>query len=87
MRKLFIFPVFLIFVSGCVHIMTDDELKTSYNIPNSFRNDNNIKAINDNKSNSSYKNPMEEMAGIFKDDEFHKILNYAKDANPDLLIL
>lgn len=87
MRKLFIFPVFLIFISGCVHILTDDELKTSYNIPNSFRNDNNIKAINDNKSNSSYKNPMEEMAGIFNDDEFHKILNYAKDANPDLLIL
>ena len=40
----------IILLSGCIHTITDDEIKSSYNMPENFRNALYIKDLNDNKT-------------------------------------
>ncbi len=77
----------IILLSGCIHTITDDEIKSSYNMPENFRNALYIKDLNDNKTISSYKEPLEEIKSMLPDNSFISILDTASKENPDLLIL
>lgn len=86
MKYLYIIFILLTF-SGCIHTITNDDIKNSYNIPNNFRNASYIDKLNDNKSNLLYKDPITEIKTMLPDDDFIAILDIATKENPDLLIL
>lgn len=84
----YIYSALIIFLlSGCVHTMTDDELKSAYNLPENFRNTSYIDDLNSNKVTLSYKDPIAEIKSMLPDDSFIAILDTASQENPDLLIL
>ena len=56
-------------------------------MPENFRNALYIKDLNDNKTISSYKEPLEEIKSMLPDNSFISILDTASKENPDLLIL
>lgn len=85
MRYLFVIIIFLL--SGCVHTINEHDIKTSYNMPETFRNKANIQSLNNNKVKKEYKDPVSEMKSLFPDKEFHTVLDYIMTDNPDLLIL
>lgn len=77
----------LVVLSGCVHTMADDEIKSSYNIPEHFRNASHIDNLNENKQALSYKDPVAEIKSMLQDNNFTSIIDLAMEENPDLLIL
>ena len=77
----------IILLSGCVHTMTDDEIKTAYSLPDNFRNTAYIDDLNNNKVTLSYKDPVAEIKAMLPDSSFISVLDTASQENPDLLIL
>ena len=77
----------LILLSGCVHTITDDNIKSSYSLPDNFRNTAHIDDLNNNKVTLLYKDPFAEIKSMLPDDSFISILDTASQENPDLLIL
>ena len=77
----------LLLLFGCVHTMTDDEIKSKYSLPDNFRNTAYIDDLNNNKVTLSYKDPVAEIKSMLPDDSFIAVLDTASQENPDLLIL
>ncbi len=77
----------LLLLFGCVHTMTDDEIKSKYSLPDNFRNTAYIEDLNNNKVTLSYKDPVAEIKSMLPDDSFIAVLDTASQENPDLLIL
>lgn len=85
MRYLLVIIMFLL--TGCVHTINEQDIKLSYNMPESFRNKANLQSLNNNKVKKEYKDPLSEMKSLFQDKDFHSVLDYIMTDNPDLLIL
>ena len=83
----YIAAILLFFLAGCVHVMDNEQISVSYNLPNDFKNQNSINSLNTNKKILEYKDPITEMIHLLNDDEFKKLLEYAVKENRDLLIL
>lgn len=77
----------ILLLSGCVHTMTDEEIKSSYNLPDNFRNTSYIDDLNSGKVTLAYKDPVAEIKSMLPDNSFISILDTASHENPDLLIL
>lgn len=77
----------LLLLFGCVHTMTDDEIKSKYSLPDNFRNTAYIDDLNNNKVTLTYKDPVAEIKSMLPDDSFIAVLDTASQENPDLLIL
>ena len=86
MKYIYTVLIMLIF-SGCVHTLTDDEIKSSYNLPDNFRNKSYIDDLNSSKVTLSYKDPVAEIKSMLPDNSFISILDTASQENPDLLSL
>ena len=77
----------ILLLSSCVHTMTDEEIKSSYNLPDNFRNTSYIDDLNSGKVTLAYKDPVAEIKSMLPDNSFISILDTASHENPDLLIL
>lgn len=76
-----------VILSGCVHTMVDEEIKSAYKLPESFRNASYINDLNNSKAESEYKDPIAEIKSMLQDEYFISIIDLASEENPDLLIL